>query len=505
VDGGTTVELVRTSQPRGRWVLLATVLGSGVASLDATVVNIALPAIGRDLQTGMSGLQWTINGYTLTLAAFILLGGSLGDIWGRRRVFVWGTAAFAVTSMLCAFAPTIEVLAGARVLQGVAGAMLTPGSLAIIAASFDPRDRAAAIGAWSGLSGITAAAGPFVGGYLIEHASWRWIFLINLPLAAAVVAISLRHVPETRDEQADRRTDVRGAVTGVVWLAALTYGLIVWGADGLGVVPVTALVVALVVAVAFVHVERHGQHPMVPLDIFTSARFTAANVVTLVVYAALSGVFFALSLQLQLVSGFSPIAAGAALLPVTALMLAGSAKAGALAQRYGPRPFMAVGPVVCAVALLLLLRVGVGASYVLDVLPAVGVFGVGLTITVAPLTTAVLTSAPERHAGMASGVNNAVARTAGLVAVAVLPLAAGLGENSYLDVGVFDRGFDRAMVGCAVLLALGGVLSALFIGPHVPSSEAAEPGHDHPGKRYHCDVDAPGLQASDVPSHSASP
>ncbi len=458
-------ELVHLGRSRGRWVLLATVLGSGIASLDATVVNIALPAIGRSLGAGLSGLQWTINGYTLTLAAFILLGGSLGDLWGRRRMFVVGTLAFAVTSLLCALAPTVGVLVAARVLQGVAGALLTPGSLAIIAASFDPRDRAAAIGAWSGLSGVTSAAGPFVGGYLIEQASWRWIFLINLPLAAVVAAVAMRHVPESRDPDAPRRTDVRGATTCVVWLAALTYGLIRWGAQGWGAVTAVSLAVAVVVGVLFVLVERTSSHPMVPLGIFASTRFTGANVVTLVVYAALSGVFFALSLQLQLVSTFSPVVAGAALLPVTVLMLVGSARAGALAQRFGPRPFMTVGPLVCAASMLMLRRVGAGASYWVDVLPAVAVFGVGLTITVAPLTTAVLTSAPRRHAGMASGVNNAVARTAGLLAVAVLPLAAGIGERAYRDPARLDSGFDRAMIGSAALLALGGVLSALLIGP----------------------------------------
>lgn len=497
-------EYVRTRQPRGRWVLLATVLGSGIASLDATVVNIALPAIGQDLGTGLSGLQWTVNGYTLTLAAFILLGGSLGDVWGRRRVFVLGTTAFAVTSLLCALAPTVGVLVAARVLQGVAGALLTPGSLAIIAASFDPRDRAAAIGAWSGLSGVTSAAGPFVGGYLIEQASWRWIFLINLPLAAVVVAIAVRQVPESRDASAVRRTDVAGAATCVLSLAALTYALISWGADGWGVVPAALLIGAVLVGVLFVGVERRGAQPMVPLDIFASPRFTGANVVTLVVYAALSGVFFALSLQLQLVSGFSPVAAGAALLPVTALMLVGSARAGALAQRFGPRPFMTVGPLVCAVSMLMLARVGADASYWADVLPAVAVFGLGLTITVAPLTTAVLTSAPRRHAGMASGVNNAVARTAGLLAVAVLPLAAGIGEQAYRDPAALDRGFGRAMTGAAALLALGGVLSALLVGPRsmqMPDESApAEPPdtRDHTADRYHCDPSAPALRPADA-------
>ncbi len=467
-------EQVRTSEARGRWVLLATVLGSGIAMLDATVVTIALPTVGRDLHSGLSGLQWTLNGYTLTLAAFILVGGSLGDLWGRRRVFVAGTVAFAATSALCAAAPSIEVLVAARVLQGVAGAMLTPGSLAIISASFHPDDRAAAIGAWSGLSGVTTAIGPFVGGWLIEHASWRWIFLVNVPLAAVVVVVALRCVPESSDPEAVRKVDVPGALTGVLWLAALTFGLIQWGAHGLGAGVLASLVAAAVLLAAFVRAERRGRQPMMPLAIFASRRFTATNAVTFVVYAALSGVLFVLALQLQLVCGFTPLAAGAAFLPVTLLMLVGSARVGRWGQRWGPRPFMTLGPLVCAASMLLLAaRVGPGADYWRDVLPTVAVFGVGLTLTVAPLTTAVLTSAPARHAGLASGVNNAVARTAGLLAVAVLPLAAGLAERTYRDVSAFDRGFDRAMVGCAVLLALGGVLSALFVGAREPRSPAA--------------------------------
>ncbi|WP_426560202.1 MFS transporter [Angustibacter sp. McL0619] len=487
---------IRTGTARGRWVLLATVLGSGIASLDATVVNIALPTIGRDLGASLAGLQWTLNGYTLTLAAFILLGGSLGDVWGRRRIFQLGTLAFAATSLLCAVAPSVEVLVGARVLQGIAGALLTPGSLAIIAASFCVEDRAAAIGAWSGFSGVTAAAGPFVGGYLIQHLSWRWIFLINLPLALFVVVVAQRHVPESRDETAPRKTDVAGALTCVATLALLTFGLIRWGADGMSPLVAASLVLAVLAGVGFVVVERRSSHPMVPLDIFRSTRFTAANLVTLVMYAALAGVFFMLSLQLQIVCGFSPISAGAALLPVTALMLVGSARVGRLAQRYGPRPFMTVGPLVCAAAMLMLRQVGAGSSYWLDVLPAVAVFGVGLTITVSPLTIAVLTSAPQRHSGVASGVNNAVARTAGLLAVAVLPLAAGISETSYLEPAQFDAGYERALIGCAALLALGGLMSALLIGPAgvtpEPEGLEAEP-PDRPAQRYHCGVDAPPL------------
>ena len=466
--------VLRTAEPRGRWVLLATVLGSGMAMLDATVVTIALPAIGRDLGSGLSGLQWTLNGYTLTLAAFILVGGSVGDLWGRRRVFVLGTAAFAVTSALCAVAPSVGVLVGARVLQGVAGALLTPGSLAIISASFHRDDRAAAIGAWSGLSGVTTAVGPFVGGWLIEHASWRWIFLINLPLAAVVVLVSLRHVPESSDPDAVRQIDVPGVLTGVVWLAALTFALIRWGATGVDDAVVGALLVTVLALVGFVVAERRGRQPMMPLSIFAARRFSATNAVTFVVYGALSAVLFVLALQLQIVCGFTPLAAGAAFLPVTLLLLLGSARVGRLSERWGPRPFMTAGPLVCAGAMVLLEHVvTVGASYWRDVLPAVVVFGLGLTLTVAPLTTTVLAAAPARHAGLASGLNNAVARTAGLLAVAVLPLVAGLGERTYRDVGAFDRGFDRAMLWCAVLLALGGLLSAALIGPGERSVAAA--------------------------------
>jgi predicted MFS family arabinose efflux permease len=301
-------------------------------------------------------------------------------------------------------------------------------------------------------------------------------------------------VPESRDDQADPHLDVPGAGTGVLWLAALTAALIGWGATGLTPAVVAGLVVAVVGLVGFVLVERRSPHPLVPLDVFASGRFTASNVVTFVVYAALSGVFFALSLQLQLVAGFSPVAAGAALLPITAFMLAGSAGVGRLADRLGPRPFMTAGPLVCAVALLLMRRIGAGSSYLLDVLPAVAVFGLGLTVTVAPLTAAVLAAAPDRHAGIASGINNAVARTAGLIVVAVLPLAAGLGTDALRNPGLFDAGYDRAMLGCALLLALGGLLSALLVGGRTrqPDSGPEQP-HRYHGGHYHCAVDAPPL------------
>jgi len=476
---------VRMGTAAGRWVLLATIGGSGVAMLDATVVNVALETIGRDFGTGFAGLQWTLNGYTLTLAALILLGGSLGDRYGRRRVFVLGTVWFAAASLLCGLAPNIETLVAARALQGVGGALLTPGSLALISASFDPRDRGAAVGAWSGLGGVAGAAGPFVGGWLVEQVSWRAVFLVNLPLAAVVVWVALRHVPESRDTEAAPALDVSGAVLAALGLAGLTYGLISssWPAGAAGAV-------ALAV---FVRTERRSKHPLVPVELFASRLFVAANLVTLVVYAAIAGVFFLLVLQLQVVSGFSPLAAGASALPVTALMLALSARAGALAQRTGPRLPMTLGPLVAAGGLLLLLRVGPGASYVGDVLPAVVVFGLGLSSLVAPLTATVLGSAPGHLAGTASGVNNAVARTAGLLAVAALPVLVGLTGTDYTNAAAFDAGFRAAMAISAGLLILGSVLAAALVRTPVSTD------HEVPVERQaHCAVSAPAVHPAPV-------
>lgn len=406
---------------RGRWVLFATVLGSGLAMLDATVVNIALGRIGTEFDADFADLQWTINAYTLTLAGLILLGGSLGDRFGRRRVFVIGVGWFAAASLLCGLAPNVQALVAARALQGIGGALLTPGSLAIISASFTGSDRAAAVGAWSGLGGIAGAVGPFLGGWLVEW-SWRAVFLVNLPVAALIVAVAARHVPESRDPQAVPQLDVPGTVLAVLGLGGLTYALTAAGDVGVDRTVLALGSVGVAALAAFVAVERRSTHPLVPGDLFRSARFTAANLVTLLVYGALAVLFVLLVLQLQVVAGYSPLVAGTALLPVTAMMLVLSARAGALAQRVGPRIPMTAGPLVAAAGLLLLLRVGAGASYLLDVLPAVVVFGLGLSLTVAPLTATVLDSAEDRHAGVASGVNNAVARAAGLLAVAVIPV-----------------------------------------------------------------------------------
>ena len=473
-------EPLRYSSPAGRWVLLATILGSGLAGIDATVVNVALPAIGTDIGADFAALQWTVTAYTLTLASFILLGGSLGDRYGRRRVFVVGVVWFAVASLLCGLAPNAPALIAARALQGVGGALLTPGSLAMIQASFAPQDRARAIGAWSGLGGIATAIGPFLGGWLVQYADWRWVFLINVPLAAVVIVVAQRHVPETRDASATGRTDLPGAALGAVALAGTTYALIEAPGRGAGSVPVvSAAVVGVAAALAFVAVERRTRAPMLPLGIFASRQFSAANGVTFAVYAAFGAIFFLLVLHLQVVAGFSPVAAGTAMLPITVVMLALSARGGALATRIGPRLPMAGGPLVCAVAVLLMLRIGPGAGYLTDVLPAVVVFGLGLSLMVAPLTATALASADARHAGLASGVNNAVARAAGLIAIAVIPAAAGLGGDSYTDPAAFDAGFRTSAVVCAVLLVAGGLLAAATIRNDVledgPTQEDPEP------------------------------
>ena len=477
--------LVRYGQPRGRWVLVATVLGSAMAFIDATVVNIALPRIGADLGAGAAGLQWTVNGYTLSLASLTLIGGSLSDRFSRRRVFVVGVTWFAVASLLCGMAPSLEALIAARITQGIGGALLTPGALAILESSFDPRDRSRAIGAWSGLGGIAGALGPFLGGWLVEAASWRLVFLINVPLAAVVVAVAQRHVPESRNPDAGGRLDVAGALTAAAGLAGLTYGFTAWPALGASSPTViAALAVGVAGMVGFMLVERRAQTPMLPLDVFRSRAFTAANLVTFAVYAALGGVFFLLVLQLQITAGFEPLAAGTALLPVTLLMLLLSARAGALAERIGPRLPMTAGPVVCACGFLLLARIGPRASYLTDVLPGVLALGLGLSLTVAPLTATALGSVDERHAGIASGVNNAVARAAGLLAVAVLPLVAGLGAGTLTDPAVLAPTYRAAMRVCAGLLLAGAAIAAVGVPGRAAAAARPTEAQARPVRRY---------------------
>mgnify|MGYP001337767267 CR=1 FL=1 len=456
VDGHVAV-----TSARGRWILAATVLGSGLALLDGTVVNVALPFLGRDLDARMDGLQWTINAYTLTLAGLILLGGSLGDRYGRRRIFLIGVAWFAVASALCGLSRGIEMLIAARALQGVGGALLTPGSLAIIQASFLRHDRPRAVGVWSGLGGVASAVGPLLGGWVVQSAGWRWAFLINLPFAALIIAITLRHVPESRDEQAAGRFDVLGSVLAALALAGLTYGLIARGA-------VAPLAAGVALGAAFVVVQvRRSPDALVPVGIFRDRVFTAVNIVTLIMYAAMGVVFFLLVVQLQVVSGFSPIAAGMAMLPATILMLLLSARAGELAKRYGPRTLMTLGMLAAGGGFLAMSTIGFGASYPFQVLPAVFLFGLGLSATVAPLTATVLASADERHAGMASGVNNAVARPGGLLAVAAVPPLVGLVGDAFQNPPVFDAGFRTAMLISAAMMAVAAAITWVTIRSNV--------------------------------------
>ncbi|MFH8657297.1 MFS transporter [Streptomyces afghaniensis] len=480
---------VRIASPQGRWILLTTVLGSSMALLDSTVVNIALPRIGRDLDADLAALQWTVNAYMVTLAGLILLGGALGDRFGRRKVFVIGVVWFAVASLLCGIAPNAGVLIAARALQGVGGALLTPGSLALIQASFHPDDRGRAVGLWSGFGGIGAAVGPFVGGWLVDGPGWRWVFLLNVPLALLCVPVALRHVPESGDQRAHGRFDVLGAVLGALALALVTYALIEAGGGG-AVVAVSA-VAGLAAAVAFVVVERRRPDPMMPTDIFASRQFTAVNLVTLCVYAALGGFFFLAALQLQVVVGYSALAAGTALLPTTVLMLLLSARSGELADRIGPRIPLTVGPLLCAAGMLLMLRVGPGASYVADVLPALLVLGLGMVTLVAPLTATVLGSVDVSRAGLASGINNAAARAAGLVAVAALPLLAGMGEEAYREPGAFDVAFGKAMAWCAGALVVGAVVAAAVV-------RRPPPGCKRPECLRHGGVTAPPLEGEPV-------
>ncbi|PWI17007.1 MFS transporter [Streptomyces sp. Act143] len=482
---------VRLASVQGKWILLTTVLGSSMAMLDSTVVNVALPRIGRDLGADLAALQWTVNAYTLTLAGLILLGGSLGDRYGRRKVFVVGVVWFATASLLCGLAPNVGVLIGARALQGVGGALLTPGSLALIQASFHPDDRGRAVGLWSGFGGIGAAVGPFLGGWLVDGPGWRWVFLLNVPLALLCAPIAVRHVPES-DGGTSRSAgagsggarrhagfDVLGALLGALALALVTYALIEgdW---------ITA-VLGVGAGVAFGYVEKRRPDPMMPLGIFASRQFTAVNLVTLCVYAAISGFFFLAALQLQVVAGYSALGAGTALLPTTVMMLLFSARSGALADRISPRIPLTVGPLLCAVGMLLMLRVGPDAHYVADVLPALLVLGLGMVALVAPLTATVLASVDVARAGLASGINNAAARAAGLIAVAALPMIAGMGEEAYRTPGAFDDAFGRAMVVCAGAMIVGAAVAFTTV-------RALPPDCTRPECLHHGSVTAPPLE-----------
>jgi EmrB/QacA subfamily drug resistance transporter len=463
-DGSGARELLRYRSAQGRWVLAAMILGSSVAGIDSTVVAVALPAIGRNLHVGFQDLQWTVMSYTLTLASLILLAGSLSDRWGRRRVFLIGLGWFTLASVLCAAAPGIGWLIAARAVQGIGGALMTPASLAIIEAAFQPDDRTHAIGTWAGFSGVSSAIAPFLGGWLLEAGSWRWIFLINVPVAAAVAWMTQRHVPESRDTSVSGSADWPGALAGVAALATITYAIIVLPGGGVSSPRfVAAAVLAVGSSVTFAVTEWRKSHPMLPPAIFRPAQFRAANAVTFVVNGALGGFAFVFIPALEIIAGYSPVVAGSALVPVTVVTLLLSGASGQLAQRIGPRPQLVAGCLLCTVASTLAVRLGPHAGYWTVVLPVALLFGLGLASLLPPLTATAMNSAPDSLAGLASGVNNAVARVAGLLWIAALPPITGLTGAAYTDPAQFQSSFVQISWICAAAFACAAVLSAIFI------------------------------------------
>ena len=467
---------VPLASPQACWLIAAAVLGSGIALLDGTVVNVALPAIGREFGAGLTSQQWILDGYLLTLSALLLSGGAAGDRYGRCRVFIGGLVVFTAASLACGLSPTTGWLIGARLVQGVGAAALVPGSLAVIDAGIVEKDRGRAVGIWAGMSGVTTALGPFVGGWLVDAASWRWVFFLNIPLAAAAMWIAARHVPESRDTTAQGRPDILGAAAVTVGLAGMIYALIEAPSRGWTPITVTAAAIGAAALVAFLLIEKHLSTPLLPLKLFRSRQFTGANITTLAVYAAVGGTLFLLALQLQQSLHYSALAAGLATLPMTVIMLIGSPLAGAVAERTGPRLPMTVGPLIAAAGLALMARIVPGASYLNAVLPAVVVFGVGLALTVAPLTAAVLAAVSDNYAGTASGVNNAIARLAGLLAIAVLPLAAEMPASAGQPLG---HSFAVAMMITAALSAVGGVVAAVTIRTGADVTHQVLPGVNH--------------------------
>src|SRR5690348_5966291 len=499
---------VRLASSAGRWVLAVAVLGEAMVLLEATVVNVALPAIGRDLGAGVAGLQWTLNGYVLTLAALVLPAGSLSDLYGRRGMFILGVAAFAAASALCAAAPAIQLLAAARIGQGVGGALLTPGSLAIIDAVFVPGDRTRAIGAWAGLTAVAAAAGPPVGGYLTDALSWRAVFLISLPVGALVIVAAVVKVPESRDSTRAGGLDLGGAALATLAIAGLCFALI-QASGGLTPQVVTAAAVSLGAGGAFAAVERHSSHPMLPLELFRSRQFTSATVLALVTYAALGGVIFLFVAFLQISLGYTALQAGAATLPITLLLLTLSGPSGTIAQRIGPRITQTAGAGLTGVGLLLMAQIRPGDSYLAAVLPSLAVFGTGLAALITPITATVLASVDARHAGIASAVNNALSRLGQMIAVAALPLAAGLSGADFTDPAKLAAGFPVAMTTAAGVSFAAALLAWTTIRDDALSQPAADttPAANQlpPALQRHCAVAGTPLATSPHPRPPSHP
>lgn len=450
----------------GQWILAASVLGSGAVFLEGSVVSVAIPAISRDLGLGIAGLQWVMNGYLLTLSALMLFGGAVGDRWSRPKVFAVGSIGFAVSSVGCAIAPNVLLLVAARVLQGTAGALVVPNSLAMLETTFHGEERGVAIGHWAAWSGISTALGPLAGGWLVDIGSWRLVFYSIVPFALVAAWIAFRHGKAATDNRKKKpgSLDYAGALLVTLGLAGIVGALIAGPESGFTSLPVIgSLVAGLILLAGFVFVERRATTPLLPLDVFRSRILVGANLNTLFVYAALSGLFFLLMLQLQNGLGYSALKAGSSLLPINALLLVMSPKSGNLAERIGARVMVATGSAIAAVGMLLFIRVRPGVSYITSVLPAIVVFGFGLGVLVAPLTAAALRSLGDERAGIASGINNAVARLAGLLATAAIPVAAGLGGARQLRGAVLSAGFARAAVICAALCGAGALVAAVMI------------------------------------------
>jgi len=458
-------------------VLAACILGSIIVFVDSTVVNVALPAIQRDLGGGLALQQWVVDAYLLTLGSLLLVGGSLGDLFGARLVFMLGIAAFGITSVLCAAAPDGTTLILARGLQGIAGAVLTPAGLAVITATFTGEERGAAIGSWTAWTGVAFVVGPLVGGWLVTNTSWRWIFLINVPFVAVTLALVAYAVPKREPGEQRARLDVVGGTLCALGLAGPVFALIEAPTRGWGdPLIVGTLIAGIVLLLVFVAWERRAPQPMLPLALFSRRNFSFANVETVTVYAGLSTLTFFLVLFVQQLDGYSALQSGMALLPITLVMFVLSPRVGRLSMRHGPRLFMGVGPLVAAAGLLGTIRLTPGFSYWLELLPPLLVFSVGLSMIVAPLTATVLSDADDHDAGIASGVNNAVARVAGLLGIAIVG-AAVAGADNRLD----QSGFRLAMAITAALVAAGGAIG--LAGIRNPRSTTVVSAEMNPGIR----------------------